>query len=151
MATASTARWKVPGKTPCSEATHGYQRPFLLHRERLPAHSGPGRVRPVGSEAVQTELAGRRFDDQYGIGNTNVLQYLNAVCRYSYLLSYSFIPSGFDDKNVTKANWQTLPGRTVSANEMNIAVLSDAIDSVARVWLHVWARFGRWQDETQPA
>ena len=41
---------------------------------------------------VQTELAGRRFDDQYGIGNTNVpSQYLNAVCRYSYLLPYSFI------------------------------------------------------------
>jgi len=93
---------------------------------------------------VQNELAQRSFSDDYGTGNGNVLQYMNAVCRYSYLLSYSFIPPGFDETNVTKATWQNLAGQTVKASQLNVAVLSDAIDSVARVWLRVWRRFVDW-------
>jgi len=93
---------------------------------------------------VERELSARSFSDDYGDGNSNVLEYMHAVCRYSYLLSYSFIPPKFNPTNVTRANWQALPGQTVSFGDMNTAVLADAIDSVARIWLRVWRRFADW-------
>lgn len=100
---------------------------------------------------VETELAGRAFKDSYGGDSSNVLEYMHALCRHSYLLSYSFIPPGFDEKNVRKDNWRNLPGQAVTLDELNVAVLSDAIDSVARIWLRVWRRFGKWEDAKQPA
>ena len=114
---------------------------FLYEKDGYPSLKNQAAFDGSALRRTQDELAARIFVIDYGGGNRNVLDYLHAVCRHSYLLSYSFIPFAFNETNVTKTTWQNLTGQTVTAEEMNIAVLSDAIDSVARVWLRVWRRF----------
>jgi hypothetical protein len=94
---------------------------------------------------VEDELRGRKFDTLFGTGNNNVWDFMNAVCQHSYLLSYRFIPEGYDQKSVTADNWQSLG--TISFPDLSVAVLADAIDSIARVWLRPWARYEKWVRE----
>jgi hypothetical protein len=85
------------------------------------------------------------FSIEYGGKNTNVRTYMQAVCQYSYLLSYAFIPQGNDDKNVTVSNWRMLPGQTIDFEQLSLIVFTDAIDAIARVWLRVWRRYLEWK------
>jgi hypothetical protein len=114
---------------------------FLYEKTGYPALKNPTAFAGSVLRKAEDDLAARPFVIDYGTDNKNVLGYLHAICRYSYLLSYSFIPPAFNETNVTKATWQNLAGQTVTAEEMNAAVLSDAVDSVARVWLRVWRRY----------
>lgn len=114
---------------------------FLYEKDGYPALKNPAAFESSVLKKAVDDLTTRAFVVTYGTGNTNVLAYIHAICRHSYLLSYSFIPPEFNEKNVTKATWQNLARQSVTAEEMNVAVLSDAIDSVARVWLRVWRRY----------
>jgi len=67
------------------------------------------------------------------------------VCRYSYLLVYAFIPPGYNETNVTIQNLQGLPGQILNFKELSVAVFTDAIDAIARIWLRVWRRYLDWQ------
>ena len=97
---------------------------------------------------AEHELNGRAFDpDKYGTGNTNVREYMRAVCQYAYLLSYGFLPQGYDETNLNSNNWMVLPGQTINFKDFSTAVLADAIDSVARVWLRVWRRYLSWRKD----
>ena len=57
-------------------------------------------------------------------------------------LSYCFTPEKYDHTNVTKTNWQSLG--SISFDEFSVAIISDAIDSIARVWFRVWRRYLKW-------
>jgi hypothetical protein len=114
---------------------------FVYERDGYPACKNPAAFDGSVLKKVQDELAARAFVVGYGDGNRNVLDYLHAVCLHSYLLSYSFVPPAYNETNVTKATWQNLAGQTVTAEEMNVASLADAVDSVSRVWLRVWRRY----------
>ncbi len=92
---------------------------------------------------VEAELAGRGFRIGYGGDNANVLEFMDAVCQYSYLTSYAFIPQGFDETNVTRASYEGLPGQRYTISEVSVIVFSDAVDSLARVWLRAWRRWLR--------
>lgn len=94
---------------------------------------------------IDGHLAASPFSIDYGNENTNVRTYMLAVCQYSYLLSYAFLPQGFDETNVTSANWKKLPGRLIDFDQLCIIVFSDAIDAIARVWLRVWRRYLDWE------
>lgn len=87
----------------------------------------------------------RQFDVSWGRDNKNVWDFMSAICQYSYLLSYCFIPEKYDWKDVTAADWQSLG--TLRFEDFSVAVLADAIDSVARVWLRVWRRYMKWEKE----
>ena len=92
---------------------------------------------------VEDNLRKRKFSASFGTDNNNVWDFMSAICQHSYLLSYSFIPQGYDHTNVTTSNWQKLG--TISLDDLNIAVLSDAIDSIAKVYFRIWRRFKRWE------
>jgi hypothetical protein len=94
---------------------------------------------------VEDELHNRKFDVLFGSGNKNVWDFMDAVCQNSYLLSYSFIPEGYDHKNVTLENWQTLSD--LKFDDLSVAVFSDAIDSIARIWFRLWRRYEEWEQE----
>jgi hypothetical protein len=96
---------------------------------------------------VEDELRGRKFDTLFGTGNNNVWDFMNAVCQHSYLLSYRFIPEGYDQKSVTADNWQSLG--TISFPDLSVAVLADAIDSIARVWFRLWRRYEEWYEKRE--
>jgi len=96
---------------------------------------------------VETELSNRKFLITWGRNNSSTLDFMTAVCQYSYLLSYDLFPSQYNETSVTLANWQNLPGQGVSFEQFSVIVLADAIDSTARVWLRVWRRYMKWNQK----
>jgi hypothetical protein len=94
---------------------------------------------------VEDNIKKRKFLISWGNNNNNVWDFMSAVCQYSYLMSYGLVPQGNDEKNVTLDNWQNLPGKTISYEELSISVLTDAIDSIARIWLRVWRKYMKWE------
>jgi hypothetical protein len=92
--------------------------------------------------AVDQDLNTRDFSVGFGPKNGNVWDFMNAVCQYSHKLSYAFLPKQRGDAGITAGNWRSLGN--VTFEEMSVAVLSDAVDSIARVWFRVWRRYSRW-------
>ena len=93
---------------------------------------------------VEDDFPVRDFSIGYGSDNNNVQTYMLAVCENSYLLSYTFIPPGYDESNVNSQNWDSLPGKLLDFEELSKVIFSDAIDAIARVWFRVWRRYLNW-------
>lgn len=74
--------------------------------------------------------------------NASTWDYMSAVTEYSYLLSYLMIPAGRDN-SLGWADYRRLP-ESARFEEYSKAIFTDAIDSVARIWLHAWIRYRRW-------
>ena len=91
---------------------------------------------------VEDELVRREFNASGGTRNKNIWDFMSAICQYSYILSYSFLPQKYNPDNVTVENWQSLG--TISLPDLSVAVLADAVDSIARVWFRVWRRYETW-------
>ena len=94
---------------------------------------------------VENEIKNRDFFVTWGTHNGNVRDYMNAVCQYSYLLSFMFIPQSYNETNVTTGNWRSLPGQGITFEKMSFMVLSDAIDAIAKIWLRGWRRYMKWE------
>jgi hypothetical protein len=59
------------------------------------------------------------------------------------LLSLEYVPKNLKYKDITQHNWKK-PGN-LSLDELSICVLSDAVDSIAYVWLKTWKKFRDWK------
>ena len=94
-------------------------------------------------KTVDDVLQERKFIISWGAKNSNVWDFMSAICQHSYLLSYCFISEPYDHTNVTLENWESLG--SLSFNQFSTAILSDAIDSIARVWFRVWRRYLKWE------
>jgi len=94
---------------------------------------------------VDRRLSERQFSVGWGRDNGNVWDFMNALCHYSYLLSYEFIPEGLSVADVTPDNWDSLPNRKISFHELSVAAFMDAIDSIARIWLRIWRKYMIWE------
>lgn len=93
--------------------------------------------------AVEDDLVSRSYIHDWGTGNNNTWDYISAISEYSYLMSYRMIPEEFNDENLTKEMFKS--SKTYQRfDEYSQHILSDAIDSIARVWLHVWTRYQNW-------
>ena len=92
--------------------------------------------------SVEESLKKRPFVPNFGFTNKTLGDFIEAICQYSYLLSYSFIPQGYDYSNITKRNWQSLG--SISFHDLSVAVFADAIDSIALVFYRIWRRYARW-------
>jgi len=102
-------------------------------------------------KAVNDNLAQREFNSTFGAGNDNVWDFIDAVCHNSYLLSYRFFPPDLKFENVNKANWQGFSQPVLSVKELGTAVLSDAVDSIARVWFRAFRRYDKWSKKPEKA
>lgn len=94
-------------------------------------------------KTVADELNKRKLSLSFGSGN-NVWDFMNAVCHNSYLLSYRFFPPQYTPDTVTAVNWKTL-ALPFTVEQLSVAVLADAIDSIARIWFFVWKEYEDWQ------
>ena len=95
-------------------------------------------------EAVEKKLLERPFDYSWGQEGSSTWTYMSTITEYSYLLAYQMFPKGFKD-----TTWKTY-SKTEEAKrfqEYCTLLMSDAIDSIARVWLHVWIRYRKWAME----
>jgi len=93
---------------------------------------------------VEAELQSRKALISLGSGNGNTWDFMSSICQYSYLLSHDFIPSNYNETDITHDNWQGISGQNISIDELTIAVLSNAIDSIARGWLRGWRKYMKW-------
>ncbi len=93
--------------------------------------------------AVEDDIINREYYHPWGPGNGNTWDYISAVSEYSYLMSYRLIPAEYDEKSLTKEVYLGTEAYS-KLEEYSRAILCDAVDSIARVWLHVWARYRTW-------
>ena len=103
---------------------------------------------PAGGDTllkkVDEALAQRPFTPEWGPGNDNVRDYMTAICQHAYLTAYAFLPAGIDETNVDLSQWPASPGQGLPTEALGLAVLTDAVDSIARVWLRIWRRYLQW-------
>jgi hypothetical protein len=92
---------------------------------------------------VEMEATCRPYVHSWGTKNKNCWDYMSAISAFSYLKSYRMIPRGFDETNLTTDLFKTLEGGA-NLERYSREILCDAVDSIARVWLHVWARYRSW-------
>ncbi|MBR3725396.1 MAG: hypothetical protein IKN11_08440 [Bacteroidales bacterium] len=103
------------------------------------------KITPLVQE-VENDIVNREFLYTWGNGNNNTWDYISAVSEYSYLMSYRLIPKEFDEKNLTKELYKSSEAYS-RLGEYSSDILCDAVDSIARVWLHVWARYRKWAEK----
>jgi hypothetical protein len=118
---------------------------FLYNPSGYPLrdHSQDDNYQSSFLKTIEDRLARRDFLIGFGNDNSSTWDFMKAICQYSYLLSYEFIPEGYDHTNVDKTNWDSLGN--ISFPDLTLAVISDAIDSIARIWFRVWRRYKRWE------
>ena len=88
--------------------------------------------------ALDANMANGKFVIGFGSKNTNVWDYMVDVCYYSYLLSTKIIPTSVNVK-LSKSKYLSDHHQTfINSSE---AILSDTIDSLARIWLDVWTEY----------
>jgi hypothetical protein len=117
---------------------------FLYDRHGFPLRNKKKEARYEGCylKRIEDELSKRAFQIGYGTDRDNTWEFMSAICQYSYLLSYEFIPSKYDHKNVPKDKWDSLG--SITFDDLSFAVLSDAIDSISRVWFRAWRKYMEW-------
>jgi len=118
---------------------------FLYTPEGYPLLKPDNQYNTSFLKSLENELNNRDFKITWGSGNRNVYDFMSGVCQYSYLLSYGFVPMGYDETNVSSSNWHNLDGQSPSFDDLSVMVFTDAIDSIARVWLRVWRKYVKWR------
>ena len=102
---------------------------------------------PIGSSDfttnVETEIAKRKYMHGWGGKNNNVWDFMSAVSQYSYLFSYYLIPQDFSNtKTMQQFSEETEWGKYFEM--YSTMIFSDAIDAIARIWLHIWIKYRDW-------
>jgi len=93
-------------------------------------------------QRVEAAIEEREFVYEWPTGSDNAWDYMSSVSQYSYYMSYVMLPMGYDPK--TKVKDFKKSDTYLNLDEYSFAILFDAIDSIARVWLHAWHRFITW-------
>lgn len=94
-------------------------------------------------QSVLEEISSRQYVHGWGNGNSSTWDYMSGVSQYSYLFSYFLIPPTFQNtQGINEFMEQTEWGQHFE--DYNKMIFSDAIDSVARIWLHVWIKYRSW-------
>ncbi len=94
-------------------------------------------------QSVLEEITSRQYVHGWGSGNSSTWDYMSSVSQYSYLFSYYLIPLTFQNtQGINEFMEQTEWGQHF--DDYNKMIFSDAIDSVARIWLHVWIKYKSW-------
>lgn len=95
-------------------------------------------------EAVEKRILERPFEYGWGKEGSGTWEYMSTITEYSYLLAYEMFPNCDKDTTWTKYSKMEVSKRF---EEYCTLLMTDAIDSIARVWLHVWIRYCKWVEE----
>ena len=121
---------------------------FLYDTEGYPAVSETGLTDMVRD--IEQELKTREFIWKWGKKKDvdNTWDYMSGISGYSYLMAYRLIPDDqYTPEQITPEVYQTMPAYTEHFEEYSKIILMDAIESIAKVWLHAWVRYrGWWRD-----
>ena len=92
-------------------------------------------------KTVEEKILSRPFIYNWGDSKYSAWDYVSAVTENSYLLAYEMIPQGSKDMYVTEFKQKP---EFEHFYEYSAMLLADAVDSIARAWLHVWIRYREW-------
>lgn len=92
-------------------------------------------------KTVEENIITRPFVYAWGSGISSAREYMEAVTQYSFLLAQEMVPT--DVGNVNWTDYQETEA-VKDFDKYSAMILTDAIDSIARAWLHVWIRYREW-------
>ncbi len=93
---------------------------------------------------VEKELRDRPFSWDWGDDNNNTWDYMSGITQYSYLLAYDLIPADRDPKQISTEYYMGTEAYQEHFEEYSKIILGDAVESIAKVWLHAWCRYRSW-------
>ena len=99
-------------------------------------------------ELVEEKILSRKFVYNWGNSDYSTWDYMSAVTEYSYLLAYEMFPRDFEDMGWTEYKKTSAAARF---EEYSSKLMADAVDSIARAWLHVWIRYRLWGPDKSKA
>ena len=101
---------------------------------------------------VEQELEDREFIWKWGgKGCTNTWSYMSGISQYSYLMAYRLVPADKAPKNITRASYRNSAAYKEHFLEYSKVIMADAVESIAKVWLHAWVRYRDWFRGTELA
>lgn len=101
---------------------------------------------------VEKELKDREFIWKWGgDGCKNTWSYMSGVSQYSYLMAYRLIPADKTPKQITRASYRSSSAYKEHFLEYSKVIMADAVESIAKVWLHAWVRYRDWFRGTELA
>ena len=93
---------------------------------------------------VEEELKSRKFVWPWGDDCGNTWDYMSGISQYSYLMAYRLIPADRNPQEITEAFYKESPAYLEHFLEYSKIILADAVESIAKVWLHAWCRYREW-------
>jgi hypothetical protein len=84
-----------------------------------------------------------RWQAFLGRGNRNFWDYLVGVCLVSFHMSLLMFPPGLPGVNYATVRLDENPRLLAAAQNHSPAILADAVDTVALLWLAAWERWER--------
>lgn len=79
--------------------------------------------------------------------NENVWDFMSSVSLYSYLLAYEMLPETVTmDTPIEEIKQSEMYAKL---DEYSTKIMYEAINSIARIWLHVWVKYKKWEKEQQ--
>ena len=100
---------------------------------------------------VEDELVNREFIWSWGSGCNNTWDYMSGISQYSYLMAYRLIPADKAPREITKAYYMSTEAFREHFFEYSKVILGDAVESIAKIWLHAWVRYRDWFRGTELA
>ena len=100
---------------------------------------------------VEDELRKRQFIWSWGAGCGNTWDYMSGISQYSYLMAYRLVPADHAPSEISKALYMESEAFKEHFFEYSKAILADAVESIAKVWLHAWVRYRDWFRGTELA
>lgn len=93
--------------------------------------------------AVDEQMNTQKYVHGWGGNNQSTWDYMSAISQYSYLFSYYLIPQSFQNtQTIQEFMEQTEWGNDFE--KYSKMIFCDAIESIARIWLHVWMKYKNW-------
>lgn len=102
-------------------------------------------------EYVEDELEKREFVWDWGRGCNNTWDYMSGISQYSYLMAYRLIPADHVPSDITRQLYRESDAFKEHFFEYSKVIFADAVESIAKVWLHAWVRYRDWFRGTELA
>ena len=100
---------------------------------------------------VEEELEKREFVWSWGSGCGNTWDYMSGITQYSYLMSYRLVPADHVPSEISKNLYMESAAFREHFFEYSKVILGDAVESIAKLWLHAWVRYRDWFRGTELA
>lgn len=91
-------------------------------------------------KAVEEKVITRPFNYSWGSAD-GTREYAQAIGQYSFMLAQEMFPESLGDCTLTQYKKSEV---FANFDKYSAMLMADAVDSIARAWLHVWARYRNW-------